>query len=138
MAEKKKARTDAERRLRQCDRLSRLIRTLRCLMGPGRWDTEALARELEVSHRTIHRIMQTLEMSGVPWYHCKKSKCYRMRPGFKFPPLETCTSQSEDAPVLNPNVLLPQTQRLIAEGEKFLAALRDFQEVLEGRPRPRK
>ena len=61
-----------------------------------------------------------------------------MRPGFKFPPLEPACSGSEDAPVLNPNVLLPQTQRLIAEGEKFLAALRDFQEVLEGRPRPEK
>jgi hypothetical protein len=138
MAEKKKERTDAERRLRQSERFSRVIRTLRCIMGPGRWDTEALARELEVSHRTIHRIMQILEMSGVPWYHCKQSKCYRMRPGFKFPPLEPASSESEDAAELNPNVLLPQTQRLIAEGEKFLAALRDFQEVLEGRTRPRK
>ena len=138
MAERKKERTDAERRLRQCERLSRLVRTLRCIMGPGRWDTEALARELEVSHRTVHRIMQTLEMSGVPWYHCKESKCYRIRPGFKFPPLETGTSQSEAAPPLNSKVLLTQTQRMIAEGEKFLAALRDFQEVLEGRTRPRK
>lgn len=138
MAEKKKERTDAERRLRQCDRLSRLIRTLRCIMGPGRWDTEALARELEVSHRTVHRIMQTLEMSGVPWYFCKESKCYRLRPGFKFPPLESGASPSEDAPSLNSKVLLTQTQRMIAEGEKFVAALRDFQEVLEGRTRPRK
>ena len=61
--------------------------------------------------------------------HCKESKCYRMRPGFKFPPLETGTSQSDDAPPLNSKVLLTETQRMIAEGEKFVAALRDFQEV---------
>ena len=116
MAEKKKERTDAERRLRQCERLSRVIRTLRCIMGPGRWDTEALARELEVSHRTVHRIMQTLEMSGVPWYYCKESKCYRMRPGFKFPPLETGTLQSEDASPLNSKVL-PLLPLEATEGE---------------------
>jgi hypothetical protein len=138
MAAEKKKRTDAERRLRQSERLSRVIRTLRCVMGPGRWDKEALARELEVSERTVQRIMQTLEFAGIPLYNCKESKCYRIRPGFKFPPLESGASQSEDAPPLNSKVLLTQTQRMIAEGEKFVAALRDFQEVLEGRTGPRK
>ncbi len=89
MAKKRKTpeftRTDAERRVRQGERLSRLLRALHCIMGPGRWDADSLARELEVSPRTIHRIMQSLSMANVPWYFCKKDGCYRVRSGFRFP-----------------------------------------------------
>src|SRR5258708_6880069 len=46
---------------------------------------KSLAQELEVSQRTIHRLMQTLSMAGVPWYVSKEHECYRVRPGFKFP-----------------------------------------------------
>ena len=80
-----KKRTDAERRARQCERLSRVLRVMRLIAGPGRWDASSLAAELECSERTIHRLLQTLSMAGVPWYFDEKLKCYRVRKGFKMP-----------------------------------------------------
>jgi predicted DNA-binding transcriptional regulator YafY len=76
-------RTDAERRLRQCERLSRLLRVLHYISGPGRWDADALAKELECSRRTIHRLLQTLSLAGVPWYFDESAKAYRIRAGFR-------------------------------------------------------
>lgn len=80
-----KKRTDAERRARQCERLSRVLRVMRLIGGPGRWDATSLAAELECSERTVHRLLQTLSMAGVPWHFDEKSKCYRVRKGFKMP-----------------------------------------------------
>lgn len=90
MAKKKKPqqRTDADRRTRQAERLSRHLRVLHCILGRGRWDAEALAAELECSTRTVHRILQTLTLAGVPWYFCAESQCYRVRPGYRFPGME--------------------------------------------------
>lgn len=116
-------RTDAERRVRQCERLSRLFRVFHCITGPGRWDAEGLARELEVSHRTIHRLMQTLSMAGVPWHYSKEEQCYRVRPGFRFPGLGR---GSTDKP---PNGLQPTVlaaNQLMHDTEAFLHALRQF------------
>src|SRR5437762_999286 len=90
-----KKRTDAERRARQCERLSRLLRTLHLIMGPGRWDAEALARELECSRRTVHRLLQTLSMAGVPWHYDEAHQAYRVRRGFKFPGLDVSKAELE-------------------------------------------
>ncbi len=58
---------------------------LKLISGPGRWDASALAKELECSPRTVHRLLQTLSMAEVPWYFDEKLKCYRVRKGFRFP-----------------------------------------------------
>jgi predicted DNA-binding transcriptional regulator YafY len=123
---KKKQRTDADRRVRQSERLSRLLRVLRCIMGAGRWDAETLARELEVSPRTIQRIMQVLSMSGVPWYYCKENECYRIRPGFKFSALE----KSSGPQTISADVLAA-ARRLQEDAEKLLRSIQTLRQVLE-------
>ena len=116
MAKKRKApvfkRTDAERRVRQGERLSRLLRTIHCIMGPGRWDADSLARELEVSPRTIHRIMQTLSMANVPWYFCKEDGCYRVRSGYRFPGVE---ENDRSSTVTDPAAIKRAVDSLIRE-----------------------
>lgn len=128
---KKKQRTDAERRARQCERLSRHLRVLRLILGPGRWDSEALARELECSTRTVHRILQTLTMSGVPWYFEDELRAYRVRAGFKFPGLESTKSNFEVTP--QQLSTLTGARQLLADGERFMESLRQFCLTLQER-----
>lgn len=125
---KPRKRSDAERRARQCERLSRVLRILRCIMGPGRWDAAGLARELECSSRTIHRNLQTLSMAGVPWYFDNDRQAYRVQAGFRFPSIEP-----ESTPLTNePAQLLRRTKRVLDDIESLASTLRDYLAILEG------
>ncbi|MBS0205538.1 MAG: HTH domain-containing protein [Planctomycetes bacterium] len=131
----KKQRTDSERRLRQCERLSHLLKTLHLIMGKGRWDADGLAEELECSRRTVYRLLQTLSMAGVPWYFDKSCRAYRVRPGFKFPVIELTTS-TDVGVAHTSSELKPLVEKLIADGEAVIATLNRFlktlREVQEG------
>lgn len=126
-------RTDAERRLRQCERLGRLLRVLRCISGPGRWDAEALARELEVSPRTIHRDLQTLTMAAVPVFYDRESQAYRVRPGFRFPLLPDDDREHS----LDTVALLTSARRVISDAERLVETLRQLCTSLESRNQDR-
>lgn len=129
---KKKAnphRTDAERRLRQSQRLARVMRALRCIAGPGRWDAEALAQELECSVRTIHRILAVLTEAGVPFKFDPITRAYRLPPGYKFAGADL--EASKDPSPTNPKAVSAAAKRLLDEGERFLNALKDFCETLD-------
>lgn len=121
-------RTDAERRARQGERLSRHLRVLHCILGPGRWDADGLAKEMEVSPRTIHRILQTLAMANVPWYFCKKDECYRVRTGFRFPGLDASKVGEE---TLNREELRRVAEIFVKDLSLFLDSLRQFCSQLE-------
>jgi len=125
----KKQRSETDRRLRQCERLSRLLRTLHLIMGKGRWDADGLAEELECSRRTVYRMLQTLSMAGVPWHFDEQSRAYRVRPGFKFPGLEPDTKSIPTSGQF-PNDLEPMIEQLIADGAAFTDALQHFLEAL--------
>jgi hypothetical protein len=126
---KPEKRTDAERRARQSERLSRHLRVLQCIMGSGRWDAEALSQELEVSPRTIHRIMQTLAMANVPWYFCKDNECYRVREGFRFPGFEPGLKKGKASG--DPNEVLAIARKVLSDSERLVDSLRLFCRILE-------
>ena len=66
---------DADRRLRQADRLSRVLRVLQLIQSRGRYDAQAIAQELECSERTVYRDLAVLELAGVPWTCEKADRC---------------------------------------------------------------
>lgn len=119
-----KERTDAERRARQCERLSRVLRVLRLIMGSGRWDAVALARELECSRRTIDRDPQTLSMAGVPWYYDEQAQAIRVRPGFRFPGLEAAGTRQKKEHKADEQELLSAAKQLLSDGERLLNSVR--------------
>lgn len=127
---KKKQRSDADRRVRQCERLGRLLRLLHLIMGKGRWDAGTLAEELECSRRTVYRLLQTLSMAGVPWYFEENLRAYRVREGFRFPILEQATRLKLPS-VQATEELEPVVRRLIADGETFSESLREFLQALK-------
>jgi predicted DNA-binding transcriptional regulator YafY len=131
----KKQRSDADRRVRQCERLGRLLRLLHLIMGKGRWDAGTLAEELECSRRTVYRLLQSLSMAGVPWYFDEGIRAYRVRPGFKFPGIEP-SSQREVASETLPTELDQITEKLISDGEAFADTLRKFLDTLRESRRP--
>ncbi len=126
----KKQRTDADRRVRQCERLGRLLRVLHLIMGKGRWDANTLAAELECSKRTVYRLLQTLSMAGVPWFFDEACRSYRVRPGFKFTGLDGRPEASKCD--INSESMNLAAKQLLADGEKFVESLRAFCAQLSG------
>jgi len=82
------ARTDADRRVRQADRIARVWRVLQVILDSGRHDAQEIAHRLECSERTVYRDLQVLETAGIPWYFDEMARSYRVRPGWQFPVLK--------------------------------------------------
>ena len=87
-------RPDRDRRVRQSERMARVLSVLNLIQSRGRYNAKAIAEELEVSERTVFRDLEVLEFSGVPWYFDEHDQCYRVRPDFRFP---TLTLTEEEA-----------------------------------------
>lgn len=80
-------RRDADRRIKQSERIARALRILNLIQSRGRWNVTAIAEELECSERTVHRDLNVLEFFGVPFYYSEEEQCYRVRSDFRFPAL---------------------------------------------------
>jgi DNA-binding IclR family transcriptional regulator len=100
-------------------------------MGPGRWDAAALARELECSQRTVHRILQTLSLASVPWFFDETIKAYRVRPGFKFPELGAVSDSPCGPPPHDRDQLKKIAQRLLTDSERLVESMRSLCSLLE-------
>ncbi len=80
-------RADRDRRVRQHERMSRVLKLLSLIQSRGRWNAKAISQELECSERTVFRDLEVLEFAGVPWYFDEADGCYRVRPDYRFPTL---------------------------------------------------
>ena len=104
------------------------MQVLHLISGRGRWDAAALAEELECSTRTIHRLLQTLSMAGVPWFFDEKIRAYRIRPGYKFPLLDSqsrTVSEEQRSPEFDEAV-----EKLLHDGEAFADSLNQLLNTL--------
>ena len=79
-------RPDRDRRVRQSERIARVLRVLSLIQSRGRWNLRAIAEELAVSERTVRRDFEVLEFAGVAWFK-DADHCYRLRSDYRFPTL---------------------------------------------------
>lgn len=136
-------RTDAERRLRQSDRLARVLRLLVLIQSPGQWNAQTIAKELEVSERTVYRDLQTLTAAGIPWFFDDYAQSYRIREGYRGRLPKTSPesgSQSETPPPTPTSPDDPRSivtlakeaaQRLLAEAEGVVQSLDRLSRAIE-------
>ena len=96
------------------------------LMETGR-PVRHLARELEVSPRTVHRLMESLSLANVPWFFCKQTGAYKVRKGFRFPGID---GNDPDEPIRKPEAALAAVDGVLAELTRFTEALRGYRNEL--------
>lgn len=80
-------RPDSDRRIRQSERVARVLRVLSLIQSRAKWNAKLIASELQCSERTVYRDLEVLEFAGVPWYYDELEECYRIRADFRFPTL---------------------------------------------------
>lgn len=132
-SEAKSPRPETDRRLRQADRLARLLRMLQLLLGRGRWNYRAIAAEQECSERTVHRDREVLQLAGIPVDYEEDDKCLRIRQDFRFPSVNVTEDEAigqgtaaaiTTGPGLDINDgARPVTQKLAATSKEDLAQI---------------
>lgn len=138
----KTPRSDRERRIRQSDRIARVLKVLALIQSRGRWNAKAIAEQLECSERTVHRDLEVLSFVGVPWHFEPVEQCYRVRSDFRFPTLtmtpeeavgQTLATVLTQTPGLDVNVgAAPVTRKLAATtAEETQEILADSARILE-------
>lgn len=80
-------RPDRDRRIRQNERIARVLKILGLLQSRARWNAKSIAEELSCSERTVYRDLEVLAFAGVPWYFEEAANCYKLRADYRFPAL---------------------------------------------------
>lgn len=135
-------RPDRDRRVRQHERISRVLRLLNLIQSRGRWNAKSIADELHCSERTVYRDLEVLEFAGVPWYFDEDEQCYHVRPDFRFPTL-TLTEEEAIGQAVATNLgsfpgldistgAKPTTRKLTsASSEEIQRIVADAQQLIE-------
>jgi predicted DNA-binding transcriptional regulator YafY len=79
-----KKRRDAERRLRQATRFSRILKLLELLQSRVRYNAASLASELGVDPRTVQRDLNVLGLAGINYAYDAEQRCYVLRGNYRF------------------------------------------------------
>jgi predicted DNA-binding transcriptional regulator YafY len=77
-------RPDSERRLRQADRFSRILRLLELLQDRHVYDAKALGVRLGATERTVYRDLKVLELAGMPCDYDPDRGGYVLRGDYRF------------------------------------------------------
>jgi predicted DNA-binding transcriptional regulator YafY len=75
-------------------RMYRVLQMITMLQSGRGYTADELARELEVSRRTIFRDLNVLEMARIPYYFDQQSQCYRIDKNFFLPPVNLTLSEA--------------------------------------------
>lgn len=68
-------------------------------------------------------------MAGVPFRYDAEARAYKVPSTFKFPGISSSSISNDE--LANIGTLLPQFKKTLADGERFVAALRELCEALE-------
>ena len=75
-------------------RVYRLLRLITMLQSGRSYTVNELARELDVTRRTVFRDLNMLEMARVPYYFDAEEKRYRIREHFFLPPINLTLTEA--------------------------------------------
>ncbi len=139
-SEAPQGRSETDRRLRQADRLARILRLLQLLLSRGRWTRKDLALAQECSERTVYRDLQVLELAGIP-IQLEPAGLYRIRHDFRFPSLplsddealgQAVASVIAAGPGLDVTAgAAPVTKKIVATaGDELARVMHDAQQLI--------
>lgn len=92
-AQAPRPRTDAERRLRQADRLARILRLIQLVAQQQVRTASELAAAQECSTRTVYRDLEVLELAALPIRYDRQERRLKLGSHVRLPPLPPSRSR---------------------------------------------
>lgn len=134
---KPKKRPDTDRRVRQSERMARVLRVFQLINSKnGPWNPQTIAQELCCSERTVYRDLQVLSMAGVPWFFDELCDSYRVTEGYRFPGVSTAQdSKSSSHQRVGQAALIQEakdaSRQLITSAERVARLMNNLVKALE-------
>lgn len=75
-------------------RIHRILKIISLIQGQKGWNAKTLAKECQVTERTIYRDMEMLEGAGIPYFYDEQTRCYQIRGDYFMRPVEMTLEES--------------------------------------------